>query len=88
MPEASKSTPRELNSSSRQPVPTDPSEHQLRPPASRVPSERTQTPGATPRKDFRIPELGAGVNEMLDMVVSESARTCPELLCSGQQIKP
>jgi hypothetical protein len=35
------------------------------------PSGHTQTPGATPRKDFRIPELGAGVNEMVDVVACQ-----------------
>ena len=32
------------------------------------PGEHTQTPGATPRKDFRITESGAGVNGMLGLV--------------------
>jgi len=40
----------------------------------------TQTPGATPRKVFRIPEMEAGVNEMWGWMLSRSWRFGPQRL--------
>jgi hypothetical protein len=46
------------------PVPADPSRRFTQGINQPGPGEHRQTPGATPRKEFRIPELRPGVNEM------------------------
>ena len=59
-----------LESGCRQPVPAD--SQNIKPGYQPVGSgEDTQTPGATPRKDFRITESGAGVNEMVEVKAGE-----------------